>query len=211
MVELRKIDRENWRDVIKLTVAESQKNFVAPNVYSIAQSKAQPECIPMAVYSDDVPVGFVMYCMDADDNEYWIYRLMIDEQHQGKGLGRQAMNLVLAEIGKDTSRHKVYISFEPDNDAARKLYESLGFGPDGRILDGEIVYCLSPGRKRLGRGRNPVSAAGDGAGFAAGDRAGFAGGDGAGFAGGYGAPPLLIIYSDTTITTGVHEMRVANG
>lgn len=142
MIHLRPIDRDNWIAVVNLRVSESQKDYVAANVYSLAQAKAQPECVPLAVYDGDVPVGFLMYCLDADDREYWIYRLMIGEAHQGKGYGRQAMKLALAEIAKDERHHKVYISFEPDNEAARNLYESLGFRPDGRFIDGETVYCL---------------------------------------------------------------------
>ncbi len=142
MIQLRPIDRDNWLAVVKLRVSESQKDFVAANVYSLAQAKAQPECVPLAVYDGDEPVGFVMYCLDEDDKEYWIYRLMIDKAHQGKGYGRQAMKLVLAEIAKDERHHRVFISFEPDNAAARSLYESMGFRPDGRFIDGEIVYYL---------------------------------------------------------------------
>lgn len=142
MITLKEIDRDNFHSVIKLTVAENQKKFVASNTYSIAQAKAQPECIPLAVYSDDTLVGFIMYCMDADDKEYWIYRLMIDQKHQKNGYGRQAMLCVLSIIKADISHNKVFISFEPENNGAKYLYESLGFRPDGRVIDGEIVYCL---------------------------------------------------------------------
>ena len=41
-VTLKDIDRENFRAAVKLEVNEDQKNFVAPNVFSIAQSKVEP-------------------------------------------------------------------------------------------------------------------------------------------------------------------------
>lgn len=28
-----------------------------------------------------------MFGIDSDDNNFWIYRLMIDKEYQGKGLG----------------------------------------------------------------------------------------------------------------------------
>jgi len=142
MVTLEQINRDNFFDIINLSVTEEQENFVASNTFSLAQAKAQPECVPLAVYHDKHPVGFVMYCMDLEDKEYWIYRLMIDKAHQGKGYGRMAMQQVLSILEQDTAHSIVYLSFEPENLVAQKLYESLGFRPDGRTIHGETVYCL---------------------------------------------------------------------
>ena len=145
MITLREIHRDNFEAVVGLAVFDGQKHFVASNIYSLAQAKAQPECVPLAIYHGDEPVGFVMYCMDFEDKEYWIYRLMMDQKHQRKGYGRMAMQRLLARIAEDTKHDKVYVSFEPTNAVAQKLYESFGFIPDGRIIDGEIVYCLHRG------------------------------------------------------------------
>ena len=142
MVTLAKIDRNNFRDILKLSVFDKQKDYVASNAFSMAQAKVQPECIPLAVYHGDDLIGFVMYCVDIDNNEYWIYRLMIDHKYQGKGYGRAVMQCLLDTIMSDKTRSKVYLSFNPENAVARKLYESMKFIPDGRILYGEVVYCL---------------------------------------------------------------------
>jgi len=143
MVRLKEIDRNNFNDILKLSVFDEQKEFVASTQYSLAQAKAQPECIPLAIYDEDTLVGFVMYCMDYKDNEYWIYRLLIDKAHQKKGFGRAAMQCVLSVLQQDKEHTKVYISFEPENTVAKDLYESLGFVPDGRVLYGEVVYYLN--------------------------------------------------------------------
>ena len=95
MLEFREIDRHNFRDILKLSTTESQKFFVATNAYSLSQAYAQPECVPLALYDGDTPVGFTMYGLDVEDTEYWIYRLMIDQRHQSKGYGRQALAMVL--------------------------------------------------------------------------------------------------------------------
>ncbi|MCL2873476.1 MAG: GNAT family N-acetyltransferase [Defluviitaleaceae bacterium] len=143
MITLKEIDRHNFKEIIELSVTDDQKDFVASNMRSLAQSKAQPECIPLAIYNgEDVPVGFIMYCLDFEDNEYWIYRLMIDKNYQGKGYGREALKCVLEEIAKDKKYDKVYISVVPGNEGVAKLYEEFGFKPDSRVLEGEIVYCL---------------------------------------------------------------------
>lgn len=142
MITLQNITRDNFHGVLRLAVLDEQKDFVASNIYSLAQAKAQPECVPLAIYCNNDLVGFMMYCMDMEDQEYWIYRLMVDKQHQQKGYGSAAMNKVLEILRQDTEHNKLYISVEPENEVAIKLYEKMGFVADGRVLDGEVVYCM---------------------------------------------------------------------
>ena len=63
---------------------------------------------------------------------------------RGRGYGRAAMLLLIDRIRSemDENRHRIFISFEPENEVAKSLYESLGFVPDGRVEYGEIVYRL---------------------------------------------------------------------
>jgi len=77
MVRFKKITRDNFRDGISLEVAPEQVDFVTSNAVSIAQSKVQSECIPLAVYDDNLMVGFVMYCLDEDDSEHWVTTMNI--------------------------------------------------------------------------------------------------------------------------------------
>ena len=144
MLSLVEIDRHNYLSILDLSVSEEQRSFVASNTYSLAQAFVQPECVPLALYAENKPVGFAMYCIDESDREYWIYRLMIDQRHQGRGYGRAAMLLLIDRIRSemDEQRHRIFISFEPENEVAKSLYESLGFVPDGRVEYGEVVYRL---------------------------------------------------------------------
>ena len=143
MILLKPVDENNFEAVINLKVGEGQQKFVASNVFSIAQSKVLPECIPLAVYEEELLVGFAMYAMDREDKEYCIYRLMIDEKYQSKGYGRATMEALIKHISADKEHHVIYISFEPENKRAKTLYESLGFVPDGRMIEDEVVYMLS--------------------------------------------------------------------
>jgi len=143
MVTLRKIDEYNFAKVLRLEVAEDQQDFVTSNAFSLSQAYVMPECRPLAIYNGMSPVGFAMYALDRDENEYWIYRLMLDKNQQRKGFGREAMKLLIAQIKKEApDRRAIYISFEPNNEGAKRLYTSLGFVPDGREVDGETVYRL---------------------------------------------------------------------
>lgn len=142
MIALKEIDRSNFFDVIKLSVTDEQREFVATNLFSLAQAKAFPECVCLAIYNEDTLVGFTIYCMDAEDHEYWIYRLMIDTKYQSKGYGKAAMEKLIERIKEDKQHRVIYISFEPENVWAKHLYEKLGFVEDGRVIDGEVVYKL---------------------------------------------------------------------
>ncbi len=148
MVRLVAIDRHNYLSILDLAVHENQRRFVASNMYSLAQAYVQPECEPLALYAENKPVGFAMYCLDRDDHEYWIYRLMIDKRYQRRGYGREAMRLLIDRIRAeaDENHRAIFISFEPDNAAAKSLYESMGFVSDGRVEYGEVVYKLDLSR-----------------------------------------------------------------
>ena len=118
MVSLREITRENWKMCCQMSVKQEQENFVAPNMLSLAQSKYEPECLPLAIYNDEDMVGFLMYCIDADDGNYWIYRLMIDARHQRRGYAHEAMKQLLDSITADKTHDRVYIDCRHANTAA---------------------------------------------------------------------------------------------
>ncbi|NEU04864.1 GNAT family N-acetyltransferase [Clostridium senegalense] len=154
MIELRKITEHNFHECIKLKVKEEQKNYVASNIYSIAEAYVvltNNECIPMpyAIYDNDIMVGFIMLSYNEKDenddkNTYWVCRLMIDKDHQSKGYGKKTMIKALELIrtfpyGKASA---VYLSYEPENVVARTLYASMGFVETGKIEDGEMVAKL---------------------------------------------------------------------
>lgn len=143
MIQLNPVTLQNFDAVIALDVKPHQGHYVASNVESIAQAYVQPDCFPFVIEADGAPVGFVMYCLDHDDGCYWLYRLMIDRRHQGRGYGRGAMGLVLAEIRQKQPAGKVYLGVEPDNREAGALYRSLGFVPDGRVEGGEAILMLT--------------------------------------------------------------------
>jgi diamine N-acetyltransferase len=97
----------------------------------------------LAAYADDMPVGYVMYGFDPDTRDWWIVRLMVAHDQQGKGYGRAIMQAVIAQLSAQPGCDAIHISFVPENAAARALYSSLGFVDTGRIEDGEVVYRLA--------------------------------------------------------------------
>lgn len=67
---------------------------------------------------------------------------MIAADQQGKGYGRAALIQTIADIRRQYPVDALYLSFEPENHNAERLYASLGFAPTGEMNDGETVYCL---------------------------------------------------------------------
>ena len=145
---LKEVNRDNWYQCVKLKVAEHQKNFVAPNTYSLAQAAYEPGCIPLCIYSDDIMVGFVMFAIDKEEDgtgeeQFWICRFMIDENYQGKGYGKAAMTEILQYAKSYYDYSEIYLSEVPGNESAKGLYQSFGFQLTGEVIDGEEVMVLS--------------------------------------------------------------------
>lgn len=162
-VELRPLTRDNiWQVVEDLTLHPGQEAFVAPNIDSIANAAVEPTFVPLAVYADDALVGFVMYGQHPVSGAWWVIRLMIDREHQGKGYGRAAMTATIAMMADRVGCAEIVTSFNPENEVAARLYASLGFQPTGEIEDGEpLVVLRLTGHSAAPEARIPTEARAD--------------------------------------------------
>ena len=144
-IHLKEINMENFRECIQLKVRKDQKDFVAPNVYSLAEAKADGVSIPLAIYDEDTMVGFIMYCFDQETETGYIDRLMVDERYQGHGFGKRAMLEVIQRLRRISGCKRIITSFAHTNAVADALYTSLGFQRTGDITeDGrETIMMLS--------------------------------------------------------------------
>lgn len=150
MPEIRPVVKANWRALIKLDVNEAQKNFVASNLYSIAESQfgfdfeGHWDYYAFGVYDGETPVGFLMYGLNLTHpaRQAFITRLMVDKSHQGKGYGKFAMQKMLEIFRAEERITEVGISYEPENEVARKLYASFGFVEPGEMVGDEVLAVL---------------------------------------------------------------------
>jgi len=149
-MELRPVTVENWNSLIKLKVREDQKDFVASNLYSIAEAQfgfdeeGHWSLFPFGLYVENEPVGFAMTGLNYAHSHFQglILRLMVDEKYQGNGYGRAAMESMLATFRADECVSVVCITYESENNPARKLYASLGFEETGEFMENEVVALL---------------------------------------------------------------------
>jgi diamine N-acetyltransferase len=157
-ITLRDVTGENFADVINLQLPEHQQDMLASNAYSIAESKFDPYARPRAIYDGAELVGFLMYwsledegedAADRRPNEYSICRFMVDHRHQGRGVGRRALQLALEEIRQNQALECIYICYHPSNPIAKDFYASFGFVETGIDEDHEMIAEIRTARAGL--------------------------------------------------------------
>ena len=158
MLELKKINRNNIGEILKLEVFDNQKSFVATNNSSIIEAyiaiTENNHVFTFGIYNNDTPIGFLMIGYDVNSNDegapriakgnYNIWRLMIDKKFQGRRFGKKAMNLAVEFINTfpcGTAKY-CWLSYESDNNVARQLYKSVGFVETDEKDGEEIVAIL---------------------------------------------------------------------
>ncbi len=129
MINLKNLDRENWLLCAKLLLDESQKDYVAPNVYSIAESKVEEHYCPRVICFNDEVVGFLMYCVEIDPPDetlFWLFRFMIGKDHQAKGYGTLALQMAIDEMTSKGAK-RIRTMYKSSNNIAGKLYKKNEF------------------------------------------------------------------------------------
>lgn len=132
MVALRSITKDNLDEVLRLKVSKNQESFVSANSYSLSQAWVYKNtAFPFAIYADEVLVGFMMLGYYEERDQYTLWKFMIDEKHQNKGYGKQALTLGIEYLVQNFHVKSIYTGVVFGNAVAKKLYESLGFRETG--------------------------------------------------------------------------------
>ncbi len=144
-VSLRPITADNVHAILKLSVAPSQEKFVAPNAYSLAEALFEPKAWYRAVYAGETPVGFMMMEEDPQQGKYYLWRFLIGAEHQGKGYGYQAMQLLIERVKQLPKATEMTLSYVPDEHSPQPFYQKLGFVDTGEVDDDELIMRLTFG------------------------------------------------------------------
>lgn len=148
LVTLREITAETVISVVKLSVAESQKGFVAPNAVSLAQALFSPEAWYRAIYFGEELAGFVMLSDESllspppAKPRIGLWRFMVDERYQRRGIGRAALLQVIEHAQAKGVFTTLELSYVPGPGCPEPLYRSVGFADAGRMDDDEVVMEL---------------------------------------------------------------------
>ena len=145
MIELRKITHDNFEKIMALKVAQHQSTYVSTVAESLAQAWVYRDtAFPFAIYADNTPVGFVMLGYYEPREQYTLWKFLIDEMHQNKGHGKQALKLALNYLADRFHPKEIYTGVLIGNEKAKRLYLSSGFTETGRTEENmiELKYVL---------------------------------------------------------------------
>lgn len=145
-ITLHPVTRQNFSDLVRLKVTPEQEDFVAPNLYSIAEAYVEPLWTPLAIHAGDGLVGFAMFGQDPETGRWWIIRFMIGAAHQGHGHGTAALRALVSLMAERHGCREIFLGYVPGNAIAERLYATAGFHPTGEIEHGEIVARLELGQ-----------------------------------------------------------------
>ena len=149
-IDLVEITDDNAESVRALRLGPGQERFVTTVADSLQEADQHPQGKPWcrAVCADGRPVGFVMLSWDVEpsppeiNGPWFLWKLLIDHRHQGKGYGREVVQQVV-QLVRGSGGTELLTSHVPGEDGPAGFYARLGFVPRGdRDPDGEIVLRL---------------------------------------------------------------------
>lgn len=133
--QLKKINKNNVWDAMSIRISPEQLSFVPDAKTCIAGTLAARQ--PVYVLMDHhTPIGIAALKIEPKNHLYDIAFLQVDQRFQGRGYGR-IMLLKAMEILKEKGAKTLEIGVNRYNEAAKKLYMSVGFTPD-QVYDGFI-------------------------------------------------------------------------
>ena len=140
MIRIKAVDAQNILDVCKLTksqdgIGTAIERCSCCNAISIAEAKH-------AIYHNHVLIGFFMYQRAENQADTaTIYRFMIDDRFQQRGLEEKALEHILKGL-KIQGVKKVVFIINSTNGNAKNLSLSFGFQFTGKMEHGEYYYAL---------------------------------------------------------------------
>jgi len=129
--------------VNNLSLKPGQEQFLAPVSYGIAATVIDPQTSwQRVVLEDDHVVGFVSANFDADAPEEHfrsvLWRINVDADDQGKGVGRFAVESLLDEARARGFDH-VNVIYEAGEDGPEAFFLRVGFTPVGETEYSEVI------------------------------------------------------------------------
>jgi GNAT superfamily N-acetyltransferase len=149
-IELREVTDEVREDLRSVRLGPGQDRFVSTVDDSLEEAEEYPQANPWyrAVYADGAPVGFVMISWDCvpDPPEihgpWFLWKLIIDERHQHRGLGHEVMSMVV-DLVRAEGASELLTSYVDEPGGPKDFYLGLGLVPTGEVDDtGEIIIRL---------------------------------------------------------------------
>jgi diamine N-acetyltransferase len=153
-VQLRPVTEDNRAAVEALVVTEEQSDYVAGVAESLVEAAETPDAKPVywAIYDGATPVGFVMISDGITVENpsylgpYYLWRLVVGQEHQGQGYGAAALRLVVDYLRTQRPDATELLTSCVQGPASPiGFYLGFGFRRTGEIHEGEVVLTLDLG------------------------------------------------------------------
>ncbi|MGR0221030.1 GNAT family N-acetyltransferase [Agromyces sp. ZXT2-6] len=148
MAELR-LEELNATNVVaanNLSLKPGQEQFIAPVTYAAETAVVNPATAWQRVaLNDDRVVGFIHGNFDPE-NEHeefraCIWRINVDAEAQGKGVGRFLAH-ALAEEAKRRGFDRITVLWEPGEEGPGEFFHRIGFRDIGETQYGDVIGAL---------------------------------------------------------------------
>ena len=136
LIRLVEITEENWTDFAALSVDESQKKYLASSIGILARGYVYRNCRArvIGITCDGAAAGLALVRdLDEEPACYDLQQFMVDRHFQGKGIGSQALKMILAELEHERKYDCVEVCVKMDDKEALHVYEKAGFTDTGYI------------------------------------------------------------------------------
>jgi diamine N-acetyltransferase len=154
-IQLRAIETDDDRQaVLRLRRRPGQERYLGSMESHFEDAVADARACPRmwSVHDGAALVGFVMISddipaatLEAEPDivgPYYLWRLLVDADHQGRGYGRAILDAVADYVRHRPNGDVLYTSCVEGEDSPQPFYLHYGFEKTGRIADGEEVLRL---------------------------------------------------------------------
>ncbi|MES2615229.1 MAG: GNAT family N-acetyltransferase, partial [Bdellovibrionota bacterium] len=143
------ITKENYLKYITLKVKQHQEEFIASNVFSLAQALFYSKAKFQGILANKIPIGFYMTIQCNDLFEYedgieqpFLWRFMIDKNYQSKGFGKKALISIIEKIKQDYEAKILLTSCISKKGSPEEFYLKIGFKKTFDKIQNENILKL---------------------------------------------------------------------
>jgi diamine N-acetyltransferase len=139
-ISLQPLQANNWEKCAALTVHPHQLAYIQSNLFVMARSLFEPIQIFAISEGEEVMGMLALYCKG---QLLWISHLMIDQHHQGRGIGNQVLKLIPQQAVNKRSFVEMRAGVMEGNLFGQNFFRKAGFILQGQLPDGELIFCHS--------------------------------------------------------------------
>ena len=137
-MNLIEVIENNWTHALNMQVHDEQKKYVASpaGILSRAYAYRNSRAKALLIKAEENFVGLMMIRdLDEEPKCYELQQFMIDKDHQRKGYGLKALEMILTQLKEERKYSRVEVCVDKEDISAIRLYEKVGFKDTGYIAD----------------------------------------------------------------------------